>query len=311
MAAERKPPSHASMLASPLALLTRLVLKSPQSVIAITIALAAACIVLAVGWMGFRTSRLDLLNPRSAFNQRWLAYLDEFGDQDDVVVVVDAPTEAAVVAALEDLAAAVRQDDAFYSLMHQVDLSPLRAKALHYLSADDLRQVESFAAEFDRIAKNDWSQLTLVRMLADSQSAELPASDPRRIASLASMLDNDAVVPSPVSRLGELAELQAEFEKLSPQWDFISVLRDELPEDGFVVGESTQMAYMARIGMPFYHPRTYVSPGYQGTLGYGFPTALGVKVANPDKEVVSISGDGGFLFVAASSRPRCSTASVR
>jgi acetolactate synthase I/II/III large subunit len=94
------------------------------------------------------------------------------------------------------------------------------------------------------------------------------------------------------------AALQMEFEKLSPQWDYISVLREELPEDGFVVGESTQMAYMARIGMPFYHPRTYVSPGYQGTLGYGFPTSLGVKVANPDKEVVSLSGDGGFMFAS-------------
>ena len=92
------------------------------------------------------------------------------------------------------------------------------------------------------------------------------------------------------------AELQVEFEKLSPQWGFASVLREELPKDGFIVGESTQMAYMMRIGMPFYHPRTYVSPGYQGTLGYGFPTSLGVKIANPDKEVVSISGDGGFLF---------------
>ncbi len=95
------------------------------------------------------------------------------------------------------------------------------------------------------------------------------------------------------------AELQVEFEKLSPQWEYISVLREELPKDGFVVGESTQMAYMARIGMPFYLPRTYVSPGYQGTLGYGFPTALGVKVANPEREVVSISGDGGFLFAGS------------
>ena len=99
--------------------------------------------------------------------------------------------------------------------------------------------------------------------------------------------------------LAAKAGLQAEFEKLSPQWDYISVLREELPRDGFVVGESTQMAYMARIGMPFYHPRTYVSPGYQGTLGFGFPTSLGVKVANPDKEVVSITGDGGFLFAGS------------
>jgi len=102
------------------------------------------------------------------------------------------------------------------------------------------------------------------------------------------------------SRAGELAELReelaAEYAKLSPQIDFIRVLREELPRDGFVVSESTQMAYMARIAMPFYHPRTFVTPGYQGTLGFGFPTALGVKVANPDRQVVSISGDGGFMF---------------
>ena len=43
-------------------------------------------------------------------------------------------------------------------------------------------------------------------------------------------------------------------------------------------------------------PRRLVSSGFSGTLGYGFPTALGVKVANPDRPVVSVTGDGGFLF---------------
>ena len=47
---------------------------------------------------------------------------------------------------------------------------------------------------------------------------------------------------------------------------------------------------------PVYEPRTFVTCGYQGTLGFGFPTALGVKVGNPDKAVVSITGDGGFMF---------------
>jgi acetolactate synthase-1/2/3 large subunit len=50
--------------------------------------------------------------------------------------------------------------------------------------------------------------------------------------------------------------------------------------------------------MPFYVPRTCVTTGYQGTLGWGFATALGVKVANPDKQVISVTGDGGFLFTA-------------
>jgi len=39
-----------------------------------------------------------------------------------------------------------------------------------------------------------------------------------------------------------------------------------------------------------------VSEGHQGTLGFGFPTALGVKVAHPDKPVVAVTGDGGFMF---------------
>src|SRR5262249_26540009 len=47
---------------------------------------------------------------------------------------------------------------------------------------------------------------------------------------------------------------------------------------------------------PVYEPRTYITPGYQGTLGYGFGTALGVQVGNPDRKVVSINGDGGFGY---------------
>jgi acetolactate synthase-1/2/3 large subunit len=93
--------------------------------------------------------------------------------------------------------------------------------------------------------------------------------------------------------------LQKEYDKLSPQIDYIKAIRAELPDDGFVVGESTQLVYTARVAMPFYRPRTFINAAYQGTLGYGFPTALGVKVANPDKQVISITGDGGFLFGAS------------
>jgi len=45
-----------------------------------------------------------------------------------------------------------------------------------------------------------------------------------------------------------------------------------------------------------YAPRTFLSSGYQGNLGSGYPTALGAKVAMPDRPVVAICGDGGFLF---------------
>ena len=49
---------------------------------------------------------------------------------------------------------------------------------------------------------------------------------------------------------------------------------------------------------PAYGPRTYLSTSYMGTLGEGFPAALGVKVARPDVPVVCATGDGGFLFAA-------------
>jgi len=69
-----------------------------------------------------------------------------------------------------------------------------------------------------------------------------------------------------------------------------------LPRDGFFVEEISQMGFTARLGFPVYGPRQYVTCGYQDNLGFGYDTALGVKVANPTKAVVSISGDGGFLF---------------
>jgi acetolactate synthase-1/2/3 large subunit len=80
---------------------------------------------------------------------------------------------------------------------------------------------------------------------------------------------------------------------------FLDAIRSALPDDGFFVEELTQVGYVARIAFPTYRPRTYVSTGYQGTLGFGFATALGVKAANPSRAVVSISGDGGFLYTAS------------
>ena len=85
-------------------------------------------------------------------------------------------------------------------------------------------------------------------------------------------------------------------EKVGPQMTWLRALRQALPEDGFLVDEFTQVGYVSRVGFPVYRPRTMVTPGYQGTLGYGYATALGVKVANPDKAVLSINGDGGFMY---------------
>jgi acetolactate synthase-1/2/3 large subunit len=89
---------------------------------------------------------------------------------------------------------------------------------------------------------------------------------------------------------------QAAIAKADPQYSYMKVIRETLPDDGIVVDEVTQLGYVIWYGYPVHQPRRLVSSGFSGTLGYGFPTALGVKVANPDRPVVSVTGDGGFLF---------------
>ena len=90
---------------------------------------------------------------------------------------------------------------------------------------------------------------------------------------------------------------EAAIDRIQPQTAFLRAIRAVLPRDGILVPELSQVGFATYTGaFPVLAPRTYISEGFQGTLGFGFPTALGAKVANPDKAVVSVTGDGGFMF---------------
>ena len=69
-----------------------------------------------------------------------------------------------------------------------------------------------------------------------------------------------------------------------------------IPENAFVAWDVTQFGYYARTHYKVNHPKTYIDSGYSFNLGYAFPTALGVKVAQPGRPVVCVTGDGGFMF---------------
>jgi acetolactate synthase I/II/III large subunit len=105
------------------------------------------------------------------------------------------------------------------------------------------------------------------------------------------------------SRKAEMQERQAAWRKrfegkIGPQIAFLDAIRAELPEDGILVEDITQIVFAARLAYPVYKPRTYISPGFQDPLGLGFATALGAQCARPDVPVVAICGDGGFMFTA-------------
>ncbi len=108
--------------------------------------------------------------------------------------------------------------------------------------------------------------------------------------------------PPDETRIADIAQVKVAargaIEKVQPQVAYLDVIRDVLPRDGIITIELSQMGFTSYFGYPVYEPRTYISEGYQGTLGFGFPSALGVKVAHPDKPVVCLTGDGGFMFAA-------------
>jgi len=100
----------------------------------------------------------------------------------------------------------------------------------------------------------------------------------------------DRVADVKARRAGEYAR------QLGPQLAWLGAIRDTMPPEGIFVDELTQTGYVSRFAFPSYAPRTFISTGYQGTLGYGVATALGVAHARRDVPVVAISGDGGALF---------------
>ncbi|MEO8494555.1 MAG: MMPL family transporter [Planctomycetota bacterium] len=212
MSTDETSSKHTSLLARPLGAVTRGVARAPVTVLAVGLVMAVLCVGLAAFFLEFRTSRLDLLNPKSAFNRRWLAYLDEFGSADDVVVVVKGESQPAIVAAMDDLTQVLQQRSEFRSIMQKVDLSALRPKGLHYLSVDELQQVEQFLAEFRPVLAGDWNRLSLasaVTQAAQSPTVGTPTGNPP--TQLLAALRGDTAEIEPPQAAAGLAQLEDRF----------------------------------------------------------------------------------------------------
>ena len=104
--------------------------------------------------------------------------------------------------------------------------------------------------------------------------------------------------PSPAEAVTAARNLIAYYDirLQEPQYEVLEAMQKGVPEDAFVVWDVTQFGYYARTHWQVNHPKTYIDSGYSFNLGYAFPTALGVKVAQPERPVVCMTGDGGFMF---------------
>ena len=205
------PPRPASYLGRGLVAWTRLCLWQPWAVVLLAVVSALASGYWTAGRLGYKVSRVDLLDQESDTNKLWIDYIREFGEDDDAVLVVEGESRGDVIAVLEELSREVAEDEAlFRSVLHEVDLSQIRAKGLHYLSPADLAAIDRFIERTEPILDGGWAQLRVGTMVAGMAgqmvtggAAEEPNGEPPALAlercseSLLAGLESPTLVPGP------------------------------------------------------------------------------------------------------------------
>jgi acetolactate synthase-1/2/3 large subunit len=88
-------------------------------------------------------------------------------------------------------------------------------------------------------------------------------------------------------------------ERAPLQVEIIKAIRKELADDAIFVCGVTNIGYWSNLAYEVRRPRTFITSSYFATLGFSFPTALGAKIAAPDRQVVCVVGDGGFMYACA------------
>ena len=144
------PPSHAaesSLFARPLWSLTLICCRFPVMVLVAALLIAAMSLYWTYEHLGLKMSRLDLINPNSSFNQLWLDYIDEFGDFNEVIIVVEGTENGEVIPVLELLAEKIKEFPSRYQgILHGVDLSAVHRKGLHFIPVKDLQTIQQYVA---------------------------------------------------------------------------------------------------------------------------------------------------------------------
>jgi hypothetical protein len=167
-----------SLLARPLVFITKWVLKYPWVTIAVAVGMAVFSVVLAVAKLGYHTSRLDLLNPDHDYNRVWVEYLNEFGDDDDALVVIEGANREQVIPVIQELSAKIlREGNLFKSVLNKIDLSKVKSKGLHYLSVEELTNIDQFLNLAQPIVEGNWSLLqigNLTGVFAQQLAGERP-----------------------------------------------------------------------------------------------------------------------------------------
>lgn len=229
MSADDAPAEKSSLLTWPLVLATRVALRYPMATVALAVGLAIAAMGLTYSKLGYRTSRLDLLNPNNDYNRLWIEYINEFGEEDDAVVVVEGPTREQVVPVLQEVSAALaREDQLFHAVLHGVDLGKIRGKGLHYLSPEELGGLERFLNETRPIIEGNWAQLNLTNMVQGMTGAlQLTAAHPEAPEAQAASQQIERLTDSMVAMFSARKQYQSPWPGMPQSFATLSELSSE------------------------------------------------------------------------------------
>ncbi len=212
------PPKENSLFVAPLVWLTRLCLYCPVQILIFVIALSGVSIYIACHSLHFKTSRLDLINQKSDFNRLWIDYIEDFGDRDDLVVVVEGQSSSQITPVLDELSVEIQKyPNLFDAVLASVDTTPLLRKGLHFVENEsDLRDIQKFIAANQGILQGNWNYLVcdqylegISRQLAGMSALPEPAQSQYRARLLEQLSPliaciADAVSPKPTYNVNPL-----------------------------------------------------------------------------------------------------------
>ena len=181
MSAEGMPRGETSLLARFLVLVVRLATHSPWLTLLLGVAALGGSLYLSQTRLGYHTSRAALLDQREDYHRRWLKYVEEFGEQEDVVVVVQGDSREAILPALDEVVRELSaQPQHFQAVLHEIDLTKLRDKGLYYLSAQELHTIDGFLNDAEPIIRGGW-QLLNPGAMASGMAARLQHAQPEQL----------------------------------------------------------------------------------------------------------------------------------
>jgi hopanoid biosynthesis associated RND transporter like protein HpnN len=187
----RFPTEGATPVRHLLVVLVSAVCRFPRLVLAVSLGLAALSVHAACFHLNYRTQRSDLISPDKDYQKRWHAYVAEFGEDDDIVVVVEGNSPERMKQALDRLDHRLRdRPDLFDRVFHRVDLRPLHRRSLLFLPTKEIEEIHRKIERMDqegllRYAPLSWHGLSLSSLLEQARvvlgkldsSTELTSAD--------------------------------------------------------------------------------------------------------------------------------------